>query len=337
MAAPAWAEAPSTTRWERLRGADLRVANVAYRLSVANKSLCSGALAPQLGFVVHGIEQYGPADRESAALGLGLGSRPGVMAVIAHSPAGKAGLLAGDQLLAVNGVDLGAGDGAAAAPPTRAFVERAQRILADQMGKGSATLSISRAGAVSDLTFAAEMGCPVSVELVPGQAVNAWADGARIVVSHGILARCATDDDLALVIGHELAHNLLDHSRMPSAAGGAAGLLSLIPGQGSAQVREHEEEADRLAVRLARAADYKLDGAEAFLGGLLEAEAGGSGPSTHPMPFRRLALLRAAIAAQHRSEKWEPVFRLNDAATRILDRARDLGIAPQDLVGKRTS
>jgi len=287
VAAPVSAAAPTPTRWERLRDADLRVARVAYRLSVANKGVCGGALAPQLGFVVHGIEQYGPADREEAARGFGLGSNPGIMAVVADSPAGKAGLLPGDELIAVNGLDLGAGSGASGGPPTRAFVERAQRLLIEQMGRGPVILSISRAGTVSDLRVAAETGCPVLTELVPGRDVNAWADGARIVV---------TDDDLALVIGHELAHNLLHHGRKPSVAGGAAAMLSLISVQGSAEVREHEEEADRLAVRLAGAADYKLDGAEAFLGGLLEAEVGGSGPSTHPVPVRRLALLRKAIA-----------------------------------------
>lgn len=44
-------------RWENLRAQDLRVAQVGYRLSVANISLCRDTLAPQAGFVLHGIEQ----------------------------------------------------------------------------------------------------------------------------------------------------------------------------------------------------------------------------------------------------------------------------------------
>jgi Zn-dependent protease with chaperone function len=293
---PVSAGAPAPTRWERLRDADLRVAGVAYRLSVANRGLCGGALAPQPGFVVHGIEQYRPADREEAARAFHLGANPGVMAVVAGSPAAKAGLLAGDELLTVNGQALGAGDGVSAGPPTRAFVEHAQRILIEQLGKGAATLRISRAGIAADLRFNAEMGCPTVVELVPGAEVNAWADGARIVVSHGLLARCATDGDLALVIGHELAHNLLHHIRTPAMAGGTAGLLSLLDGQGSAESRENEQEADRLAVGLAGAAAYDLGGAEAFLGRLLGNESGAAEVTTHPGRVRRLALLRAAIA-----------------------------------------
>lgn len=296
-AAPAFAAAPSPTRVDRLRDSDLRVARVAYRLSVANRELCRDILAPQLGFVVHRLEQYDPADREEAARGFGLGPNPGVMAVVEGSPAEAAGLHAGDQLLFVNGRDLGAGDAAAAGTaPTRVFVERAGQILSEEMGKGAAILRISRAGIVRDLQIAAETGCPAFVELVPGEDVNAWADGARIVVSTGLLARCANDDDLALVIGHELAHNLLRHGGKPSLEDEAAGLLSLLPAGGPIGSSEREEEADRLAVVLAGAAAFDLGRAEAFLGRLLKAETGDSGMSTHPEPARRLALLRAAIA-----------------------------------------
>ncbi|HMJ92916.1 MAG TPA: M48 family metalloprotease [Allosphingosinicella sp.] len=295
-AVPASSAAASLTRLDRLRAADLRVARVAYRLSVANRGLCRSVLAPQLGFVVHGLEQYDPADRDEVARGFALGANPGVMAVVAGSPADSAGLRAGDQLLFVNGRDLGAGGAAAGAAPTRAFVERAKQILTEEMGRGAAILRISRSGMVQDLRLAAEMGCPALVELVPGEDVNAWADGARIVVSTGLLARCATDDDLAVVIGHELAHNLLRHGRQPFAAAEVAGPFSLLPADGPVGSSEREEEADRLAVGLSSAAGYDLGGAEVFLAGLLKAEVGDEGAATHPEPARRLALLRAAIA-----------------------------------------
>jgi hypothetical protein len=295
-AVPASAAAATPTRVDRLRDSDLRVARVAYRLSVANRELCRNFLAPQLGFVVHGLEQYDPADREEAARAFALGPNPGVMAVVEGSPAETAGLRAGDQLLFVNGRDLGSGDLDAGAAPTRALVERARQILAEEMARGAAILRISRAGIARDLQVAAEPGCPALVELVPGEDVNAWADGARIVVSSGLLARCATDDDLALVIGHELAHNLLRHGRKPSRAAEDALLLPLLPGGGPIGSSEREEEADRLAVRLSGAAAYDLGQAEAFLSGLLKAEAGDAAIATHPQPARRLALLRAAIA-----------------------------------------
>jgi hypothetical protein len=289
------AAGPSPTRWERLREHDLRVAGVAYRIAVANKQLCRAALAPQLGFVLHGIEQYAPADRAEAGRRFGLGPNPGVMGAVAGSPAQKAGLAPGDQLLSVNGRALGDAAAAASREPTRAYVERAQRILVEEMAKGAVTLRVSRAGNDYDLRFAAETGCRTNVELAAGETVNAWADGVRIVVSDGILERCATDADLALVIGHELAHNLLHHDR--TAAGAAARPMSLLSSQGSAKMREDEEDADRLGVRLAAGAAYDLDGVEAFLGGLLQSGDAVPRAASHPEPGRRLALLRAEIAA----------------------------------------
>ena len=224
-----------------------------------------------------------------------LGSRVAVMAVVPGSPAQSAGLAADDQLLAVNGRALNDAGFAANAEPTREPLERAQHILREEMAKGEVALRVAGSSGLHDLRFTAEIGCASNVELVTGAAVNAWADGQRVEISDGIVARCRTDGDLALVIAHEIAHNLLHHGQR-SAAGGAQLRLRLT-GSGSAEMRETEEEADRLGVRLARTASYDLSDAVSFLGALL-AEAGvGETATTHPAPARRLALLRAAIAA----------------------------------------
>ncbi len=266
---------------------------VAYRLSVANVARCARVLTPQPGFVLHGIAQYGPADRADAAIAFGLGDRPGVMAVVGGSPAERAGLRAGDRLLSINGRPLDRDDSRDA--PTRAGIESAQQTLVEEMRRGPVTLSVSGPAGEREVRFMAEAGCPSNVELVPGDIVNAWADGTRVMVSAALLGRCTTDGDLALVIGHEMAHNLLHHRLRLAAEGIAAN--TLLPGavgsNGMRAVRETEEEADRLAVSLATTAAYDLSDAEPFLGGLLS----GAVPvaATHPAPDRRLALLRAAI------------------------------------------
>jgi len=41
--------------------------------------------------------------------------------------------------------------------------------------------------------------------------INAWAAPGRIILSHRYVSFCRTDDELALVIGHELAHQVLGH------------------------------------------------------------------------------------------------------------------------------
>lgn len=290
--APVLAAGQPLDRFERLREQDLRVASVAYRLSTANAGLCRDALAPQFGFVLHSIEQYGPADREEAARHFGLGPRVGIMAVVAGSPAAAAGLIAGDQLITISGRDpgtIGAGS-----VPSRAAVDRAQLILAEEMERGPVTLRVSGPGGERDVRFGAERGCPVNAELIPGDEVNAWADGTRVMVSDALLRRCASDDDLALVIGHEMAHNLLHHRQRLAAEGVSANRLLPLTESGSLAMRETEEEADEFAVRLASGASYDLSGAEAFMSSLLDR--GLPAAATHPAPDRRLALLHAAIA-----------------------------------------
>src|SRR6186713_2001424 len=54
-------------RFERLRNEELRVASVAYRLSIASAALCGPSSSPQSGLVLHSIEQYGLGDRDEAA------------------------------------------------------------------------------------------------------------------------------------------------------------------------------------------------------------------------------------------------------------------------------
>lgn len=289
------AAAGSLNRFEYLRAQDLRVFGVAYRLAISSRQLCGESSAPQIGFILHDLAQYGLPDREGAAQAYGLGSHIGVMAVVDGSPAETAGLQAGDQLVSVNGRILDTNSGTEA--PTTEFVESARRIVMEEMRKGDVTLRVVTTGGHRDVRFTATTGCPSDVQLVPGAGVNAWADGERVMVTDAIVAQCPTDDDLALVIAHELGHNLLHHRRRLTLAGIPDSTFPPVAAAGLAMVRVTEEEADRFAVRMASAAGYDLSGSASFLGGLLEANGrNGRAAATHPQAGRRLALLKATIA-----------------------------------------
>lgn len=297
-AAPVTAASNSSSGgFEQLRQQDLRVANVAYRLAISNRKLCQEALKPQPGFILHGVEQYRPGDRERAASSSGLGRYMGVMTVVKGSQAEKAGLAPDDQLVSVNGRDLAAGAIPADARATSAFVERARQIVLDEMNKGEVTLRIANAAGYRDLRFGTDAGCPFDVVVVPSTTVNAWADGARVVVTSAIVEQCDTDDDLALVIAHELAHNILRHRQRLALAGVPDNRLLPVSAAGSAKIRATEEEADRFAVSMASAAGYDLSRAASFLNRLLEANGlSRRAAATHPGSVRRLSLLSAAIA-----------------------------------------
>lgn len=53
--------------------------------------------------------------------------------------------------------------------------------------------------------------CRYPVELVNDDTLNAAADGHVVYIQSGMIRFVESDDELAFVIGHEIAHNLLDH------------------------------------------------------------------------------------------------------------------------------
>jgi predicted Zn-dependent protease len=68
-----------------------------------------------------------------------------------------------------------------------------------------------------------------------------------------------SDAELAVVLGHELAHNIFGHRQMRNEEGVLSG-LGLKP----SAVWKREEAADRFGLRLMAAADYDLDAAIPF-------------------------------------------------------------------------
>jgi predicted Zn-dependent protease len=136
--------------------------------------------------------------------------------------------------------------------------------------------------------------------------VNAWCmAGGRMAIYTGLLLKVdPTDDELAQVMGHEIAHALANHTaeRMSVAMAGnagiiAAGIMSDKPGQAMALAataatlaiklpnsRASENEADQIGIELAAKAGYDPRAAVTLWQKM--AKTGGSSPpeflSTHP-------------------------------------------------------
>jgi len=151
-----------------------------------------------------------------------------------------------------------------------------------------------------------------SVEVIDEpKTVNAWCmAGGRMAIYTGLLLKVdPTDDELAQVMGHEIAHALANHTaeRMSVAMAGqagviAAGLMSDNPGQAMAMAavaakvalglpnsRTAETEADRIGIELAAKAGYDPRAA-VTLWQKMGAVGGGAPPawlSTHPSDEQR--------------------------------------------------
>ena len=149
--------------------------------------------------------------------------------------------------------------------------------------------------------------------LVLDNAVNAWCmPGGKIVVYTGILPVTQTETGLAVVMGHEVAHALLNHGQQRMSADvlqqlGATAvsivtdsdLLMAAYGLGSTLLgtlpfsRSHESEADRYGLILMAIAGYDPGEAVPFWQRMAAMSGGGSIEflSTHPSSDTRIRQL----------------------------------------------
>ena len=293
------ADAPATT----LRTEDLRVVSVGYRIAERARALCADAY-PVTGLLLHHLPEYDEAGRALEIERHALDRGPGVLATVEGSPAARAGLRAGDVLLSVNGVPFPDPRAMAAERDRRTWrrqVEATEDMIEAALRAGPARFQILREGREFPLVLRAGRGCPLRIRLARSRQLNAFSDGRRVVITSRLLDFVASDDELATVIGHELAHVLLDHKKRLEAEDVPEGLLRSV-GRNASRVRTTEEEADRLGLKLAWAAHYDMRAALSFWE-RLHRRVGPSLPffRTHPSLGARRRLLEE-VAAELRGD-----------------------------------
>lgn len=289
-AAAAKPVADAAAEFTALQTLEARVAAVAWRLTSANTELCP-ATGPQTGLTLHDAWQYAPSSRAAAVRFFQLTDAPAVMAVAPGSPAESAGLKAGDAIAAVNRASL-RDPSPADAPESYAGVERALTWIDLALKRGPAVLTVPRDGEDQKLTLQPVVGCDYEVQLVPSSRMEANADGRVVTVTTALVRYAASDDDLALVVGHEMAHNVLRHAE--NRRGGQ---------------RARERAADRVGLYLTARAGYDISGADAFWRRFGDDNwRARLGVLTHPSPTARSkAIAKEAAEIARRRAAGEPL------------------------------
>jgi hypothetical protein len=243
-----------------------RIYRVAAPLMVKNAQLCRSFARPLLGFTAKNRYSY-PAELAPAAeLSLKLDDRLQVMQVLEGSGAMRAGIRAGDILQSIQDQPL----------PLGAQAEsEAARLLASLL-KNATDISVLvlRQERPISLTIPLTAACAFSIEIGHTPQVTAYADGRRIMITRGMLNFLSSDEELAVILAREMAHNVLQHAASQQMTAAVASmidtLLPLKPDPGALASRgglrpmsaKADQEADRLAMYLLARAGYDAAGAE---------------------------------------------------------------------------
>ena len=260
-----------------LRTAEARLAAVAYRLQAANTELCPRT-ENLPGFSLDAASRYTPDNRARVAAQLGFDTRPSVAAVFPDSPAARAGLMPGDH---IDAIDDEVAPAPAKAEPGYDQVSATYDLLGRALLARPVVLSVRHADDTrSRVAVRGMRGCASRVELVPAGKLNAHSDGRRMQISGKMFDFAATDDALAAVTAHELAHNILGHAG------------SRIAGKTA------EYEADWLSVWLVARAGFDVTAVVPFWTRLgKKFDYGIFADGTHPGWRRRIARLAEAVRA----------------------------------------
>ncbi|HZV84695.1 MAG TPA: M48 family metallopeptidase [Brevundimonas sp.] len=246
-------------RLTTLSALDQRVARVGFRLLQANTDLCPVA-RQSAGWALHAASQYSQQLRPHAVGRFGLrGDLPGVLASPPDSAAASAGLREGDLILSVNGQALNAGP--VRSEPVFEGLARNIAQLDLALASGPVQLIVAREGRERTVTVQPRRACGYEVQLNPSDELNARADGRRLFISTALAGFTQTDDELAIVLGHELAHHVLRH-RTWDAVGGE-GRSENDPVAVSAS-GTREQQADRVGLFLSARAGFDTTIGPAF-------------------------------------------------------------------------
>ena len=285
-----------------------RLQNVWFRLTSANSGRCEKTRLMS-GFWYAYLPTASQPYRSAWAARYGASDYVTVTHVVPGSPADRSGLRAGDRIVARDGRDIGTGRGA-------------NRRMNRAPQSNPYTLTVLRDGTEVPIYMARIRSCNYPAGLMEHPEVNAFADGKSVAVTTAAMDFIETDEELAYLLGHELAHNAYGHlaavktnAVLGALLGAAVGVVTGVYQDYSAlAARYHapkfEVEADYVGVYLAARAGYDVTGVSAFWQKMIARTPGAAWAQslTHPDGSSRLHVLDAtAVEIQQKRDSGQPL------------------------------
>ena len=179
-----------------------RIFNISFPLMAENANFCGKKTAPAFGLTAWNRTSVNRKYSKAVAKLYNLHARLAVQHVADKSPAAKAGIRSGDFIIAINGQNIPRGQ------PAR---KTAYKLL-HLAGYNPVDILFERNNKLIRTVVRPVKVCDYPVQLNYNSTdINAFTDGKRIVLSKGIVRFTKNDNELALVIAHELAHIAMGH------------------------------------------------------------------------------------------------------------------------------
>ena len=275
------AQTQETQAFKRYVNMLARLDGISAEILKANAYLCENA-RQDIGVRTHTLKSYPKHLREAAGRQLGAEKTPSILSANAATRFLKADVLVDDN---------------------QAPITERDKDLQENLEGGADSVAVLRYGEYIMVPVVPSEVCGYKVTLKFSGAVNAYATGKSIIVTTGMMGFAKTDAELALVVGHELAHNTMGHVRKIIQN-------TILSGFAARTTRPFEAEADYVGLYYMARAGYKMDGVEMFWQRL-----GVRNPKsivrakTHPVtPSRLLSIRLTAAEIRRKRETGEPLI-----------------------------
>jgi hypothetical protein len=299
-----------------------RLQAVASKVIISGAEMCGEKVRPYFGFSTWNDDAFKDDWKRAAQAKYHLSGQLQVAYVSPGAAADVAGLKEGDIIQAANGKLAPYGKNASNEFGT----------MLKELGKSGTPVefNVRRGSTESKISIAPTNACDFNVRLSPDDVKNAYADGQNIVFFKGMMDFFRTDEEIALVFSHELAHNSMKHIDAKEKNAMLGGILGLVldvaaafggvntngdfsrigsNAGGGAYSVEFEQEADYVGLYFMAQAGYKIDDAPNFWRRMATSDSASiTMKSSHPTtPERFLALEATVKEIKDKIAKGEPL------------------------------
>lgn len=228
-----------------LRNDMRRLTDVSYRIAETSAPMCP-ARKMGTGIALDFIQAYEEPQQAAIAAMLHLSHVPQVAAVAAGSPAERAGVKTGDDLVEIDGVPVETLLARSSDPSL--FSEEMEQRIADSPAGRPVVLGLKREGHTVRVSIDPEPICASKIVIKTGLGIDAFSDGDNVAISTKLIEFARNDDELALIVAHEVGHVINRDDKAPSLRAR----------------RNMEDAADRVGIRLVKCARYDPERAVQF-------------------------------------------------------------------------